>query len=88
MIDEKLFREIDEVSRRLDGLSRVVADLAYRAAGKRAPEVSCTQSTDVQQLKAEIAALALELYDFNGRRVVRFGQIETIVAKMRQLSAV
>ena len=37
-MNEKLFREIDEISRKLDGLSHHVADIAYRASGKRAPE--------------------------------------------------
>jgi hypothetical protein len=41
-----------------------------------------------QQLKAEIAALATELQDFNDRRVAAFGRVTEIVAKMRQLSAV
>ena len=44
--------------------------------------------TDVQQLKAEIAALANELEDFNSRRVAPYGRITEIAAKMRQLSAV
>ena len=41
-----------------------------------------------QQLKAEIAALATELQDFNDRRVAAFGRVTEIVAKLRQLSAV
>ena len=44
--------------------------------------------TDVQQLKAEIAALATELDDFNERRISRFGRVDEIATKMRQLSAV
>ena len=47
-----------------------------------------TQPTDVQQLKAEIAALANELDYFNFHRISKFGAVDEIVAKMRQLSAV
>jgi hypothetical protein len=42
----------------------------------------------LQQLKAEIAALATELQDFNDRRIRSYGRVTEIVAKMRQLSAV
>ena len=45
-------------------------------------------ANSTQQLKAEIAALATELQDFNDRRVSAFGRVTEIVAKMRQLSAV
>jgi hypothetical protein len=41
-----------------------------------------------QQLKAEIAALANELDYFNFHRISKFGAVDEIVAKMRQLSAV
>jgi len=51
-----------------------------------APKISGTQSTDVQQLKAEIAALANEIeMDIGlGRTTKRCA----LVTKMRQLSAV
>lgn len=42
----------------------------------------------LQQLKAEIAALATELDDFNMHRISQFGRVDEIAAKMRQLSAV
>ena len=60
----------------------------YEVCEECATKKSCTQPTDVQQLKAEIAALAMELQDFNDRRISAFGRVTEIVAKMRQLSAV
>lgn len=51
-------------------------------------EAAESQTTAVQQLKAEIAALATELQDFNDRRISSYGRVTEIVDKMRQLSAV
>jgi len=55
---------------------------------KRAANTKGKTGTIAQHLKAEIAALATELQDFNDRRVAAFGRVAEIVAKMRQLSAV
>jgi hypothetical protein len=51
-------------------------------------KISQSGEAPVQHLKAEIAALATELQDFNDRRVSAYGRVTEIVAKMRQLSAV
>ena len=52
-----------------------------------APKISGTQSTDVQQLKAEIAALATEIESCLGR-IPSGDKVFSLIAKMRQLSAV
>lgn len=45
-------------------------------------------ASPVQQLKAEITALATELQDFNDSRISSYGRLTEIVEKLRQLSAV
>ena len=62
--------------------------LNFQAAWDAAIESVEENGNSLQQLKAEIAALATELQDFNDRRVAAFGRVTEIVAKMRQLSAV
>ena len=71
----------------------IVNPLAWVHAERIARAGRAAQSAEVrpdtaQQLRAEIAALATELQDFNDRRVAAFGRVAEIVAKMRQLSAV
>ena len=55
---------------------------------KCAPKTVVENCHSLQQLKAEIAALATELQDFNDRRISSYGRVTEIVAKMRQLSAI
>ena len=47
----------------------------------------CTQPTDVQQLKAEIAAIA-DTFDRCNQVNFRYGIGHTLLTKLRQLSAV
>jgi hypothetical protein len=59
-MDEKLFRELDEVSRKLDGLSRTVEHIAYRASGKRVPQ-NVESGPPASELKAAIAKFTFAL---------------------------
>lgn len=52
------------------------------------PTAQLAWITATTELKAEIAALATELSDFNNRLISRYGKIDEIADKMWQLSAV
>jgi hypothetical protein len=74
----------------LPGASNVESRMGESRDGEfvKYEEAMEASSNSLQQLKAEIAALAMELQDFNERRISSYGRITEIVAKMRQLSAV
>lgn len=62
MYNEKVFREVDELSRTLDCLSREVGRMAYRISGKRAPEsAEAAPSASPNSARDEIAAAVTDL---------------------------
>ena len=71
------------------GIIEELGEMAVTNGGCVCAQKKAEESANsLQQLKAEIAALATELQDFNDRQISAFGRVTEIVAKMRQLSAV
>jgi hypothetical protein len=62
-------------------------DDVYQAWGRIRATLEVSQTTGVQQLRAEIAALATEIESCLGR-IPSDDKVFSLIAKMRQLSAI